>query len=139
MNNEYPVIVKDVDDGDGGYRVFIDTTPDPLFHTILHDLFHNHLYSFKYFGLIPAGIASQSMYKEITDIEDALIFTLRKDEKPYNSSNISVRLIGSSLFDYIQIRIYKDEKLILESKSEIDIIKIIENTNSLFKEFESKN
>lgn len=139
MNTEYPVIVKDVDDNNGGYRVFIDTTPDPLFHTILHDLFHNHKYSFKYFGLILAGIGGQTTYEQTIVIKDTLVLKLHKDEKPYDISNIDVKLIGSSLFDYIEIRIYKDEKLILESKSEIDIIKIIENTNSLFKEFESKN
>ena len=139
MNNEYPVIVKDVDDGDGDYRVFIDTTPDLLFHTILHDLFHTHKYSFKYFGLILAGIGGQTTYEQTTGIKDTLVLKLHKDENPYNSSNIDVKLIGSSLFDYIEIRIYQNEKLVLESKSEIDIIKIIENTNSLFKEFESKN
>lgn len=139
MSNKYPVLVEDIDDDDGGYRVFIDTTPDPLFHTVLHDLFHHHKYSFKYFGLILAGIRSQTTYEQTVGIEDTLVITLHKDENPYNSSNIDVKLIGNSLLPHIEIHVYKDEKLVLQSESDIDIVKIIENTNSLFKEFESKN
>lgn len=136
MSTKYPVLVENVDDSSSGYKVFIDTTPRPLFHTILHNLFHNHVYSFKYFGLIPAAIGGASSYKDLHHYEkDTLVLKLHKDEIPYNNSNIDVLLIGSPSSKCITIYMYEDGNFKSLTTSDIDIIKIIETTNFVYKEY----